>query len=455
MHHSRGLFVGLFAGLFAIAAFFAFAPPRQTSAPRLVASSSQTTLTPAAGICLLTPPANPLSAKGLATPWQLSGTTGGTNCTEENANTQAFVEATVLDPATGHLSAYDPLVVDKGDKPAVAPVVPSLPNNAVVGIWVGSNTNVDLPAGVQGCTDGVDSVFSQQAYCNAPQFFQAVNTAVGQKRLAVPPIGTASDGQPCPTSRSFSVVDQDQSDNTETHYLVAHNHVAQDTTANRANLNKAQTAFNGSDEGVVVPPMDAALGCKVWKVPDLADGKQTIGTGSLNEIQAAAFQGQPIATVPAADDFVLNPAPNGAQDLNKLNLYRQQVDQQPVQSLTQSSPGPVSANTTTYCQNLLQVGLPRIAHDQAALQNQPSPFPAMANNLYTFLANRFMATFQDQPGFLHCTALLHVQNPVTVQTNGNGVVVSATINLKPAPLQTSGNNAGTQQPSPAPVRMHG
>src|SRR6185437_8746806 len=48
----------------------------------------------ASGNCSLTVPANPLSAQGLATPWQL-----GDGCSMANAGTQgAFVEATILSP---------------------------------------------------------------------------------------------------------------------------------------------------------------------------------------------------------------------------------------------------------------------------------------------------------------------------------------------------------------------
>jgi hypothetical protein len=480
----------------------------------------QTTLTPPADLCLLTPPANFLSAQGLATPWQLSGTTGGTPCTEENANTAVFVEATIFDPATGALSAYDPLVVDQGTQPAAAPVVPTLPRNAAVAIWIGANATVVLPGGVRGCTDGTDSVFSQQAYCNVPQFLNAVRgrlnkaattgntggtttgttmgTGPGNRgngnrgngagnnrgrgnrgnpgngmrpmanfipnfpsgwggrlpngqggRITVPQIGTATDGKPCPTSRDFMIVDQDQSDNDYTHYLVVNgNQVAQDTTANRQQFPNAQITFNGSDEGTVVPGVDAALGCKPWAVTDLADPNQTISTGLLNEIQASVFQGQPVALVPALDDFVTNPSVSLTQDLNKLNNYRQQVDQPRVASLNQ-------ANTTTYCQNLLKVGLPRIANDQNLLANQPSPFPATANNLFTFIANRFMATFSSNPGFLQCTNLLHVANPVTVTTDGNGVVTAATINLNPGPNNASPtptvSPTTTTNPTPTPV----
>ena len=55
------------------------------------------------------------------------------------ANLGAFVQATILNPATGQLSVYEPLVITKGTRPAVTPVVPKLPAGAVVTIDFGFN----------------------------------------------------------------------------------------------------------------------------------------------------------------------------------------------------------------------------------------------------------------------------------------------------------------------------
>ena len=43
------------------------------------------------------------------------------------ANLGAFVQATILNPRTGALAVYDPLVITQGTTPAVAPTVPTLP----------------------------------------------------------------------------------------------------------------------------------------------------------------------------------------------------------------------------------------------------------------------------------------------------------------------------------------
>jgi hypothetical protein len=139
----------------------------------------------------------------------------------------------------------------------------------------------------------------------------------------------------------------------------------------------------------------------------------------LNELQAATHQADPVALVPARDPFVLV---DSRPDLGKLNAYRAGVDQAPVDSLDQAS-------TTAYCRNLLRVGLPRIVADRPFTQAAPSPFPQMANSLYTFMAQRFMNTFSKVPPGLGCTSLLGVRNPVSVRTDDD-VVVSARISLE-------------------------
>src|SRR5439155_22029924 len=169
--------------------------------------------------CTLIVPPDPLTAQGLAKPYQLVATDPGKGpCHEANTAQAAFVQAAVIDPAKGNIAVYNPLVVDQGTQPAIAPVVPKLPQGAVVGIWFGFNgnnltlrdSNGSLQAGH--CVNGIaGSIFGQFSYCNAPAFFQAANQSIQAGRLVPPPLGKAKDGLPCPTARDFSIVDQDQS----------------------------------------------------------------------------------------------------------------------------------------------------------------------------------------------------------------------------------------------------
>ena len=180
------------------------------------------------GDCTLIVPANPLTAQGLATPYQLLAMNANNGpCNEANPAQAAFVEAAVIDPVTGKIAIYDPLVIDKGTQPARAPVVPQLPNGGIVGIWFGFNGNTltlqDTNNSLQDghCINGIKgSIFGQFSYCNAPAFFQAANQAIQAGKLVPPPLGTARDGLTCPTVRDFAVVDQDQSDNVTTAYLM-------------------------------------------------------------------------------------------------------------------------------------------------------------------------------------------------------------------------------------------
>src|SRR5437763_1422411 len=55
--------------------------------------------------CTLIVPPNPLSAQGLATPYQLVATDAAMGpCNEANTAQSAFVQADIIDPATGQIS---------------------------------------------------------------------------------------------------------------------------------------------------------------------------------------------------------------------------------------------------------------------------------------------------------------------------------------------------------------
>src|SRR5215475_5561925 len=187
--------------------------------------------------CSLTVPANPLTAQGLATPWQL-----GDGCSMANAGTEgAFVEATILAP-NGSLQVYNPLVITAGTQPTVAPTPPTIAVGSAVIINVGFNgTNLVLTgAGAQqgNCVDAFgQSVIGQVSACNAVNFYRAANAQIANGTLKIPAAGTASDGQPCQTVRDFALVDQDQSANVVSQYLLnATGQTAQATAANKAAL---------------------------------------------------------------------------------------------------------------------------------------------------------------------------------------------------------------------------
>src|SRR5487761_515327 len=276
-------------------------------------SAAGATATPSASAsanvsCRIIVPANPLSAQGLATPYQLEGPAGMTpqqsGCTMANAaNLGAFVQATILDPATGTLSVYEPLVITQGTTPAAKPVVPALPVGAVVTVDFGFNGTNLIQVGAtvnalrQGrCVNGLNgSIFGQVSFCNGTGFFQAAAQAERQGRLVIPANATSPvTGQPCPTTRSFTVIDQDQSDNVTTQYLVNGNgQTAQDTTINAANLAGATALSNGSDNALLNGFMDPALKCTPFTAPDLTNGGAAGTSQGLDELFAARNQQAP------------------------------------------------------------------------------------------------------------------------------------------------------------------
>jgi hypothetical protein len=272
--------------------------------PRVRPAAASNALTIDAGVsatgintdCDLVVPADPLSARGLATPYQLTGPAGesaaASGCQMVNSvNLGAFVQATILNPRTGALSVYNPLVITQGTAPAIAPVVPKLPAHAIVTIDMGFNGTYLYQVGAtpealsQGrCTDGEPgSPFGQVSFCNGTAFFDAAFAMERTGRLVVPSAGTSSilvasapglgSGQECPTTRNYDMVDQDPSDNVTTKYLFnpVTGQTAQDTMANMARMPGAEVLVNGSDNALIDNFLDPALGCRPFKAPDLGD----------------------------------------------------------------------------------------------------------------------------------------------------------------------------------------
>ena len=88
----------------------AVAPAAASAAPAVASAGPSATPAGAQNAsanadCELIVPARPLTAAGLATPYQLTGPGGqdpaASGCTQANPDLQAFVQATILDPANG------------------------------------------------------------------------------------------------------------------------------------------------------------------------------------------------------------------------------------------------------------------------------------------------------------------------------------------------------------------
>lgn len=407
--------------------------------------------------CTLIIPPDPLGA-GLKS--GLTYTLSGSGCDETNpsTNTNAFVQVAIIDttatPSNGKVYIYNPLIVNAtgtGATAAVTPVSPKLPATYTAGAWFGFNGGVlslaDTTSGNDLSAADCQAGLGQFAYCNAINFFTAANAAIEAGKLVVPTVGTGSDGQPCPTVRSFSVVDQDQSDNLTTTYLISSGgQMAQNNPANVAALSGATVLANPSDNWLLDDYMAPALGCaasvlpgsgpisgtvtpasqSVWTVPDLTDPSGTTNSSALpfNELLAAANQASPMGLIPLGDPFTFD-ANSGQPSLTNVNLYRLGVNQTPAQSALQ-------ADTALYCTNLRTAGVQKLSLDKAQFTNWTSPVASVATNLFGFLANRMVASF----GLLNCQSLLNQADPITLIVNGQGVVTGATISAAP-PVRTS------------------
>jgi hypothetical protein len=355
-----------------------------------------------------------------------------------------------------------------------------LPNGAVVGIWFGYNgENLKLTGSA--VTNGTCvTLFGQFGYCNTTNFWNAVNAdPMLTKTVAtggvVPNRGTGNDGNACPTSRSYSIVDQDPSDNLTATFLLtteATPREAQNTAANQTKLTNESIGFNvqinPSDEAVLDKFVDAALSnpavgnpmgsCTPWLAKDLSDptGSTYSPSLALNELQANVY-GDP-ALVSLGDTFTLNPtftqppspgpfplvgtsaynAYVAAQSLTRTNEYRAAVNQPLATSAASnaSNGSPQDASFATYCRGMFAYnhvgdGSPAdllFNQDYLAFTNAPAqPFPGMDESLFGFLANRFAQSYD----FLGCAAVFNQPNPVTVVLDGMGLVSNSTHYVTP------------------------
>jgi len=448
------------------------ASPDPSSSGAAGAAEAQPTATSSAAVtsatnvnCDIIVPADPLTARGLATPYQLTGPYGTSpaqsGCTMTNAaNLGAFVQATILNPATGQLYVYDPLVITQGTTPAVWPTVPTLPRNAVVTIDFGFNGTNLTQVGANrytlrnaNCVNGEPgSVFGQVSFCNGINFFNTAHRLEREGKLYVPSEGTSSKitasggslgtGQDCPVTHNFDMVDQDPSDNVTTEYLLnpATGQTAQDTTSNASNIPGSTLLLNGSDNTLLDLFMDPVLGCTPFEVPDLANNDQPTSSQALDELLAEKNEPAIPALVPENDEMVLNNA--GQFDAAKTDLYREEIGQTPIDAANNRTSSPAM-----YCQNMINIQVPFLAANEALLATGNPPVTGVGDNLFTFLANRLSMSFTN----LACQNF-GFTNPVTVTLNASGEAVAATFNTT---RQYATNTYSTTMPSYGQRKGHG
>jgi hypothetical protein len=392
--------------------------------------------------CTLAVPSNPLTAKGLATPYVL-----GDGCSEANPNEQAFAEATILAP-NGQVQVYNPLVITQGTTPAAQPTAPKIPSGAKVILDFGFNgTNLVLTgAGAversSGCVDAYgQSLIGEVSACDAVPFYSMANEEIARGTLKIPSVGTALDGEQCQVTRNFALVDQDPSDNVYTAYLLNGNgQTAQATTANQAALGDATMIDNGSDNALLGDFVDPANGCKPATQPDATSVNGVQSSQALDELSSRVNQKTQIAVVPPNDEMVLV---GGAYSVAKTNTYRSIVDQ-PL----------LAANTNTteaaaaFCMNLVNIAPEHDQLDMGRDENFTTPVPATGDNLATFLGNRLSMSFTN----LGCQNF-GLTDPVNVTLDGNNVAVAVSYNTAhqqaTIPAPDTGNQGGGQQRGPS------
>jgi hypothetical protein len=342
-----------------------------------------------------------------------------------------FIDATILSP-DGRLQVYNPLVIDQGTTPAVAPTPPTIAPGSQVILSLGANGNavalVGRGARQGNCIDALgNSLINQTPQCNAANFYRLANAEIRRGILKIPATGTAKDGQPCPTVRDFSLIDQDQSDNAVAQYLFDPNtgQTAQATAANQAAMAGATVMSNGSDNGLLDRFVDPALGCRPFTAPNPTNPAGASSSQALNELSARQNQKGTVALLPVNNPQLLV---GGQFSLRKTNTYRIETDQPPLPFFTSTT-----RNAARYCQEMVNIQTARLKLDADLEVGTASPVPDLGNNLANFLAARLSGSFDN----LNCKNY-GLTNPVTLQLDANGVATGATFNTTPQKAKGAG-----------------
>ena len=376
--------------------------------------------------CLLTVPNDPLNT-GLFKPWFLStNIISQSNCSQLIDGSEVFVEATIFDIDNNKFFVYNPLVLDINTEPAIFPDITSLPLNNIVIIHIGINGNTitflptikdnisSLDSG--NCINGLpnDSVFGQFAYCNGVNFFQIVNKHINTGLLTIPPILNSKLGDICPTIRSFTIVDQDQSDNVLSQYIITEDlKVVQDTPFNRNCLKVLKIISNGSDNRLLSNFINPAIGCKSLTASNLINNNIKQSSVALNEIEANLLPlTQDVALIPSFDPMVLNN--QGMQSITKVNLYRDGVNQPHILELTNN-------DNINYCNLMGNLTPPFLIKHQFELLNVNSPAKNIGNNLLNF---------QSLTGTI--SPIIAIIDPITGITISNNLLQQTTSTIIPS-----------------------
>lgn len=373
--------------------------------------------------CIIEVPNNALT-KGLFKTWFVSTAPGSLlPCSQLIEGAEVFIEATIFDIDNNRFYVYNPLVIDAGTIPAIPPDIGTLPINNVVVIHFG--TNAESITLIQdssssssnslkkaNCVNGLPngSIFGQFVYCNSVNFFNTVNSNINLGLLNIQLLGNTTLGDQCPSVRSFSIVDQDQSDNVITEYIItSDSKLAQNTPGNRNILKGMKIVKNGSDNKLLTDFINPSIGCFSLTGLDLVDKITKKSTLALNELQATQQTGD-VALIPSIDPMVLD---NGQESLIKTNLYRVGVNQPLLLELNKQE-------GINYCNNMQKNAINFLINHNTELANYISP-SKKADNLLNFLSNRYVSSWNQ----LNCQNLTGNPSKIQVFTDPNTQIVNS------------------------------
>ena len=314
-----------------------------------------------------------------------------------NPNLQAFVEADIINPRTGSIKVYNPLVITEGTQPPPAGAA-RVPRGDVVAIMFGFNGgNLLLTGTEKRCSRTTAStasrvLLSQVAYCNSPAFYRAANRDIARGVLKIPPLATGDDGQPCPLPA------------TSPWWTRPRRQHGRRLPADRENGRPPRTG-QGDAAALSEGPrrsttaattrwsqvMDPALGCARYRLHDkTAPARCRLRQVTPTNCCATAARTTPVALVPLNDPMT---QVNGHNNRARPTRSRYELDQALI--------GQGGELAEDYCEDMMQIGIQRVQQDSGKSPTSRPSCRTRATTCSRFMAAPASASFENL-GSAHC-----------------------------------------------------
>lgn len=304
-------------------------------------------------------------------------------CSINDPDTAVFIESTILNTDTGEIFVYHPKILDDSNSIPTGFYQLPLPVNYIAGIWITSNGQK------------FNIIDNSKTCFNFNDVFGSCNTRILLSNLRILSLDTlildfnarqTYSELDCPIIRSVIFANQYQGIMTFVEYVI--------------NINNVATVIQ-DNEGYLFEIFNKAVGCEIFKAPDLLNRNVMKNSFALNILDRKTDI-EPISKNPLIKN-----------DIVRMNYMRESLNYKNVTVIN------LKYDTYFFCGNMFDKTALYLYRHYSYLASTKSPNFLVANNLLNFLLNRYVKTWN----YLNCTQIYSSNIPVILDYDQNNIVI--------------------------------